>query len=97
MKTIPIPYALANKANAHPPPFVGIKKWLHLAFWLLIIWTFIFVLGPIMQKIPAVGTLSRYITANGIDAGALYYTEVEEVGESDQAVRNTLRFFLPQE
>jgi len=70
---------------------------MHLIIWLLGIWLFIFVLAPWMQKIPAVGTLSRYIKDSGIDAGALYYTEVDEVGESDLAVRNTFRFYLQEQ
>jgi hypothetical protein len=47
-----------------------------------------------LQKIPSVGILSTYISESGIDASAVYYTEVEEVGESDQAIRNTFRFYL---
>lgn len=75
----------------------GLKRWLHLGIWLLCLWLFIFVLAPMMQQIPAINTLSRYITESGIDAGALYYTEVDEVGESDLAVRNTLRFYLQEQ
>ena len=96
MKTIPIPYTMAKKADGHSRPSGELKRWLHLAFGLFLLWAFIFILGPMLQKIPAVATLSNYIKESGVDAGALYYTEVEEVGESDQAIRNTLRFYLPQ-
>ena len=84
-----------NKAYSQPPHVL--KRWLHLGIWLLCLWLFIFVLAPLMQQIPAVNTLSRYIKESGIDAGALYYTEVDEVGESDLAVRNTLRFYLQEQ
>ena len=96
MKTIPLPYTIVKKADGHSSLSGVIKRWLHLAIWLALLWAFIFVLGPMMQKIPAIGILGNYIKESGIDAGAIYYTEVEEVGESDLAIRNTFRFYLPK-
>lgn len=97
MKTMPLPYTMVKKADDYSSPSGVIKRWLHLAMWLAFIWIFVFILGPMMQKIPAVGILGNYIKESGIDAGAIYYTEVEEVGESDQAIRNTFRFYLPKQ
>jgi hypothetical protein len=97
MKTMPLPYTLTKKADGHSRPSGDIKRWLHLAIWLALLWVFIFGLGPMIQKkIPALGILGSYIKESGIDAGAIYYTEVEEVGESDLAIRNTFRFYLPK-
>ena len=87
---------MTKKSDGHYRPAGASKRWLHLALGLFLLWAFIFVLGPMLQKIPDVGTLSKYINESGIDAGALYYTEVKEVGESEQAIRDTLRFYLPQ-
>jgi hypothetical protein len=84
-----------GKKCARPPNLL--QRWISLAFWLLCIWVFVFVLAPMMQNIPAVKILSSYIEESGIDASALYYTEVDEVGESDLAVRNTFRFYLPEQ
>lgn len=96
MKTVSIPYEMIRKNKDCFRSFNSLKRWIHFIIWLLCIWVFVFILAPFMQKIPAVDTLSRYIKESGIDAGALYYTEVEEVGESDLAVRNTFRFYLPE-
>jgi hypothetical protein len=74
-----------------------LKRWIHLLLWLVCLWLFIFVLAPWMQQIPVVNKLSSYIKESDIDAGALYYTEVDEVGESDLAVRNTFRFYLQEQ
>ena len=97
MKTMTLPYTMAKKVEGQPRPSGVVKRWMHLALWLLLLWAFIFVVGPIAQKIPAVGILANYIKESGIDAGAIYYTEVDEVGESDQAIRNTLRFYMKHE
>jgi len=97
MKTIPLSYAMAKKTAGHPQPSGAVKRWMHFALGLFLLWAFIFVLGPMLQKIPVIGTLGTYIKESGIDAGALYYTEVKEVGESDQAIRNIMRFYLPQQ
>jgi hypothetical protein len=89
MKIMSMPFIMAKKTDGHSRPAGAIRRWLHFAFCLLLLWTFIFVLGPMLQqKIPA--------KESGIDAGAIYYTEVEEVGESDLAIRNTFRFYLPK-
>jgi hypothetical protein len=97
MKIMSMPFIMAKKTDGHSRPAGAIRRWLHFAFCLLLLWTFIFVLGPMLQqKIPAIGILGNYIEESGIDAGAIYYTEVEEVGESDLAIRNTFRFYLPK-
>lgn len=86
-----------DKNKERSGPAKALKGWIHLIIWLLCIWGFMFLLAPMIQKmVPAVNTLSHYITESGIDAGAIYYTEVEEVGEADQGIRNTFRFYLPQ-
>jgi len=97
MKTISMPCEMAPKNNEFLRAPDRLKRWTHLGFWLLCLWLFIFVIAPWMQQIPAVNTLSLYIKESGIDAGALYYTEVDEVGESDMTVRNTLRFYLQEQ
>ncbi len=71
------------------------KGVLRLLAWMLAIWMFIFVFAPWLQtKNESIQTLSTYIETSGIDAGAIYYTEVEEVGDADLAIRNTFRFYL---
>ncbi len=72
-----------------------IGNWLKLLFWVCCILFFIYGLAPWMQsKSQNIQTLSTYINESGIDAGAIYYTEVEEVGEADLMIRDTFRFYL---
>jgi hypothetical protein len=83
---------------------LGIKKlsqqtlnWLKLLLWVVGILLFTYGLAPWMQdKSQAIQTLSTYIDESGIDAGAIYYTEVEEVGEADLMIRDTFRFYLKE-
>ena len=71
------------------------KRWGAFLCCLFLIWAFIYVVAPwLMQRSPSIQTLGNYIEESGIDAGAIYYTEVEEVGEADLAIRNTFRFYL---
>ncbi len=65
---------------------------------LFLVWFFIFVFAPwLEERTPSIQRLGKYIDESGISAGALYYTEVEEVGEADLAVRNTFRFYLDEQ
>jgi hypothetical protein len=83
--------ALRRLAESRPPSaWVG---WLKLLVGLGLLWLLIFVLAPALQQVvPQARTLGEYITRNDISAGALYYTEVEEVGESETSIRDTFRF-----
>lgn len=96
MRTLAMINEQKQAAGRHLPagPPAG---WLKLVCWLLLIWFFIFVAAPTLKKIPAINTLATYIDRSGIDAGAIYYTEVEEVGQADLAIRNTFRFYLDEE
>jgi hypothetical protein len=54
-----------------------------LACSLLAVGLFMFSLAPALSSLPAVQPLSRFIDENDIDAGALYYTEIEEFSEAE--------------
>jgi hypothetical protein len=56
------------------------------------VWVFMFVLAPLAQKIPMVNTLTTFIEETGIDAGALFYTEVEEASEAELNMRHTMKY-----
>lgn len=73
-----------------------IRKWGGFFLCMFLLWFFMFVFAPWLAKNNEyVGTLGKYIRESGIDAGAVYYTEVEEVGDADQMIRDTFRFYLP--
>ena len=41
-----------------------------------------------LQDAPLINTLVTYISESGIDAGAIYYTEVEETADADVHMRS---------
>ena len=74
------------------------KRWGLLLLWVFLVWSFIYALCPLLQRNNStIRQLSTYIEESGIDAGAIYYTEVEEVGDADLAIRNTFRFYLDEQ
>ncbi|MBW2467547.1 MAG: hypothetical protein JRF02_09620 [Deltaproteobacteria bacterium] len=97
MKTLNITYCRSELSSGGTDSPQWLKNWIRFLGSLLLIIFFVFIFAPWLQKkVPAIDTLGKYITESGIDAGAIYYTEVEEVAEGDQGIRNTFRFYLPQ-
>lgn len=85
------------EAGCGKRPASKTKGWLGLGLGLLAIWLFVYGLAPWLQRhVESLAVLSEYIRRSGIDATAIYYTEVEEVGEADRAIRNTFRFSLSE-
>ena len=79
-----------------PPSNAKVRRWSKLLAWIVLLWLFAFFIAPWLQNhSSSIQTLSTYIEESGIDAGAIYYTEVEEVGEADLMIRDTFRFHLP--
>ena len=68
------------------------KRWGGLALYLFALWIFIFVISPEFRRIRAVDTMAQYVEDSGIDASALYYTEVEETGEAENYLRSALNY-----
>jgi len=55
-------------------------------------WLFVFVAAPWVGKAEAVSPLLAYIEETGIDASALYYTEVEEAAIAELGARSSLEY-----
>ena len=72
------------------------RRWAALGFWLLLMWSFMFVVAPALKRIPAVATLTSFVRESGIPAGAYYYTDVEEVNQAEQVMRDTFRYYLDE-
>ena len=72
--------------------FEWVKRWAALVCCFSLVWFFIMVLAPMFQKIPMVNTLTSYIEETGINASALYYTEVEEAAMAELGARGTIEF-----
>ncbi|UCG78040.1 MAG: hypothetical protein JSV21_10830 [Nitrospirota bacterium] len=81
---------LSNSGGPQGPPNI-LLRWAMMLFCLAIVWLFIFVAAPAMQSSPMVEPLAVYINESGIDAGALYYTEIEETSEAEVYLRSVLK------
>ena len=68
------------------------RRWTRLFLGVLLIWAFMFILAPWVEKAPMVEPVIRFIEENGIDASALYYTEIEEFSEAGIYMENTMNF-----
>jgi hypothetical protein len=48
-----------------------------------LVWAFMFIVAPWIEESPAVKPLAQFIQDTGIDASALYYTEIDETAEAE--------------
>lgn len=79
--------------NRHPSGVM--VKWLGFFLSVFLVWVFMCIVAPWIEKSPAVKPLAEFIEDTGIDASALYYTEVEEASEAELNMRHTMKY-LPQ-
>ena len=66
------------------------KKWGALLLSMGLIGLFMFGIAPLGHRLPAIQRLAGFIEESGIDASALYYTEVEEASVADSSKRRLL-------
>ena len=66
------------------------SRWLALLFSLAAIWAFIFVLAPLAERFEPIGEICDAVRKSGIDASALYYTEVPECANAERMIRHSL-------
>ena len=57
-----------------------------------LILVFMFVVGPMAAQLPMIKPLADFIEERQIDAGALYYTEIEEFSEAELNLRHTMKY-----
>jgi hypothetical protein len=70
-------------ADAWPNPSGLLRRWAALLACVLAVWAFMFVLAPMLQRVPAINALTSYIDDSGINASALYYTGLDETAEAE--------------
>ena len=81
-----------NQAGRRKPP-ARWKGWAGLMFGVVLILVFIFIIAPLIRRIPYVRVIVDYAEENDIDTSALFYTELEESAEAESIMRDTLRYF----
>ena len=70
----------------------ALRRWAGLIAGLGLIWAFVFLIAPALQRTEMVRPLAQYVRESGIDASALYYTEVQETGEAEMSIRDALAY-----
>ncbi len=70
----------------------ALKRWAAFLFCIALILGFIFILGPLMDRLPFVQPLISFIEEQEIDATALYYTEIEEFSEAEINMKSTMDY-----
>ncbi|TET39571.1 MAG: hypothetical protein E3J72_00150 [Planctomycetota bacterium] len=80
-----------NRKKFPSSPTVGMgTRLIRLFLSILLVLAFIFFIGPWIAQAPFVKPLTTFIDERNIDAGALFYTEVEEFSDADVYMRNTM-------
>lgn len=64
--------------------------WFGLLAGLAVILVVMFVIGPLVLKLPGYREMSRFIEAEGIRSTAIYYTDIEAFANAEFALRQRL-------
>lgn len=78
--------ATTVEGKKHPAGIV--RRWMAFLVCLVLVWMFMFVLAPMAQRVPPVGSIAACIEETGINASALYYTGVDETAEAEMYLHN---------
>ena len=68
--------------------------WLKLLAGIGVILFFMFVAGPVFQRLPGFVSMAAFIEKEGIRSTAIYYTDIKEFGEAEVSLRNNFAFFI---
>jgi len=69
-----------------------IKAWSSLFGFFVLILIFMFIIAPLMERLPLMRSIVKSVEDKGIDAGALYYTEVEQFSVAEINMKNTMDY-----
>jgi hypothetical protein len=69
-----------------------LKAWGCLLGCFALILIFMFVIAPLMEGLPFIKPIVQYNKEQDIDAGALYYTEVEQFSVAEVNMNNTMKY-----
>ena len=65
---------------------------IRLIMGILAILAFMYGLGPLLERMPMIRPMVELIETQDIDAGAYYYTDIEEFSEAEFNVNHALKF-----
>ena len=65
---------------------------IRLIMGILVILAFMYWVGPWMKQVPMIRPMVELIETRDIDAGAYYYTDIEEFSEAEFNVNHSLKY-----
>ena len=71
---------------------IKIKDYLYLILSITIVSGFVLFLAPCIDDVPYVKPLTNFIDEREIDAGAIYYTDIQEFSVAEFNMKNTLDY-----
>jgi len=81
-----------NNLNGKNRVLKKLKDYLYLIVSILVVTVFVLFLAPCIDDAPYVKPLTNFIDDRGIDAGALYYTDIEEFSIAEINMKNTIDY-----
>lgn len=82
---------LQSPGGSQNPPG-RLKSWFKLCIGIAALWFLTYVVGPFVDNLPWIKPAVTFIDDSGINAPAFYYTGVEEVGDAEVFIRNSLKY-----
>ncbi|MDP8239472.1 MAG: hypothetical protein P9X24_10315 [Candidatus Hatepunaea meridiana] len=76
---------------------VGINRkrivgWRNLIGCIIMVWVFVFVIGPLCLKFDPVGEMAEHIRESGIEACGYWWSDVEVFADAEMNCRNTIKY-----
>lgn len=71
---------------------VELKKYIQLIICISFIVLFMFLIGPLLEKLPLFKSSVIVIKNRNINAGSLYYTETDQFGPANSVMNNSIRY-----
>ncbi len=78
--------------GGHGAPPASWRRWGAFLLGALLLLGALFGISQAVERVPFLRPLAQFILESGIDAGALFYTEVEETGDAETHMRNTILY-----
>ncbi len=85
-------HVINKKVNKKFKDNTKATKIIYLIFWFLACYFFMVCIAPQFDKLESVKPLVDFIEERDIDAGALYYTEIDEFFEANIHMKNTMDY-----
>ncbi|MDM8525737.1 hypothetical protein QUF80_20385 [Desulfococcaceae bacterium HSG8] len=81
-----------NTVTSGDEPQNMLRGVVRLLLCVLVILLFMFGVAPLMERAPFIRPIVQFIEERDIDAGALYYTDIEEFSEAAIHMENTMDY-----